>query len=624
MLVRFNDVSKSFGVLDLFHDVSFELQAGQKVGLIGPNGSGKTTLLRLFEIPDEADTGTVARRSGLRIGRLEQIPDLGDATVFEVAVESFAALATAEDKIAELEAAISNHPTDAALLEAYSTLQHEFEFRGGYTYRARTEAALFGVGFTRDLFSRQALSLSGGEKNRLALACLLLADVDLLLLDEPTNHLDIRAIEWLEHFLSDTGKAIVMVSHDRLFLDRVVSRILEIDGRRVTAYSGNYSAFLEQRKQRRALQEKEWRHQQEHIERTEDFIRRNLAGQKTKQAQSRRTQLQRMKRIERPATEDSGVRFQFDSSIRAGRYVMTARDLAIGYLDNRITEHLNLSVERGQRWALLGPNGSGKTTLLRTCIGRLAPLEGDLTWDERIEIGYYDQQLDDLSPSATVIEELRTIDSRATDGALRSFLAQFLFRGEDAFKDVGSLSGGEKSRLALAKIIYKGPPLLALDEPTNHLDIAAREALESALMEYPGTMIFVTHDRRLVERIATHILYIGDEGVCTFEHFDSFERWLGETIDGTPVETKSHQSAISPNTPTPQLSKNKREQVEHAVRTIESRIENDEEELRRIEQLFQGAPSGLDWNETNRRYSNIKDEIESLYEELSKHLRKLD
>lgn len=623
MLVRFNDVSRSFGVLDLFRNVSFELQPGQKVGLIGPNGSGKTTLLGLFEKPDDADTGTVARRPGLRIGRMEQIPDLGNATVFEVAVESFAALTSTETRIAELEAAISDRPTDADLLETYSRLQHEFEFHGGYTYRTRTEAALLGVGFIRDLFSRPAQSLSGGEKNRLALVRLLLADVDLLLLDEPTNHLDIRSIEWLEHFLSDTGKAIVLVSHDRFFLDRVVGRILEIDGGRVTAYSGNYSAFVEQRDERRATREREWQRQQAYIERTEDFIRRNLAGQKTKQAQSRRNRLERMERVERPATENSGVRFQFDTSIRTGRYVVTARDLAIGYAGNRITEKLNLSVERGHRWAFLGPNGSGKTTLLRTCTGLLPPLEGDLTWGERVEFGYYDQQLDDLSPSATVIEELRTVDSRATDGALRSFLAQFLFRGEDAFKNVGSLSGGEKSRLTLAKIIYSAPPLLALDEPTNHLDIPAREALEAALEVYPGTMIFVTHDRRLVERIATHILYIGDEGVRTFEHLDSFERWFSEKIVETPLVTESRKPAPR-NTSKPQMSKNQRERVEHAVRTIELQIKSDEHELHEIEGLFQGTPAGLDWDETNRRYAELKDGIESLYKELSEHLGRLE
>ena len=625
MLVRFNDVSKSFGPFQVLRNVTFDLRSGQKTGLIGPNGSGKTTLLGLIESPDDAQSGTVARTSGLRIGHLEQIPNLGTRTVFEAGVEPFAKLEQTERRIAELEDSITRRPDDVEMLNEYSELQHEFEFRGGYSFRARTEAALFGVGFSRQHLDRPVQSLSGGERNRLALARLLLADVDLLLLDEPTNHLDIRAIEWLEHFLRDTDKALIVVSHDRFFLDRVVNQILELDQGRVSNYPGNYSAYLVQRQERHAVAEKQWQRQQEWIERTEGFIRKNLAGQKTRQAQSRRNQLDRLERVERPAGNNPEVRFRFSTSVRTGRHVVTTHDLAIGYPGVRVADNLNLSVERGERWAFLGPNGSGKTTLLRSCIGRLPPVAGDLIWDERVEVGYYDQHLQDLDGSATVFEELRGVDSRATDGDLRSFLAQFLFRGEDVFKSVGSLSGGEKSRLTLAKIIYEAPPLLALDEPTNHLDIPAREALEEALLEYPGTILFVTHDRRLVERIATHILYIGDGGVRTFDRFDSFESWLGQKVDDSRPEAETKATAgRSPKPQRRELSKNRRDQIERTVREIEARIATGENAIREIERLFQEAPLELEWDETNRRYAELKTDIEALYTELAQHLQKLE
>jgi ATP-binding cassette subfamily F protein 3 len=625
MLVRFNDVSKSFGPFDVLRNVSFDIQPGQKTGLIGPNGSGKTTLLDLFSNPDDRDSGTISRSSDLRVGHLEQIPDLGSATVFETGLETFSELQDIEKGIAELEESIAGRPDDVELLHRYSELQHRFEFKGGYSYRARTEAALFGVGFTRDQLTRQSDSLSGGEQNRLALARLLLADVDLLLLDEPTNHLDIGAIEWLEHHLRDTDKALVLVSHDRFFLDRVANRILDLEHGRVGEYKGNYSAYLLQRAERRAVQEKEWLRQKKFIEQTEGFIQKNLAGQKTKQAQARRNQLERMERIERPTGSKPKVGFAFKTSVRTGRHVVTTRNLAIGYPDARIADSLNLNIERGERWAFCGPNGAGKTTLLRSCIGRLAPLDGDLIWDERVEIGYYDQQLQDLDPGSSVLEEMRSVDSRATDGDLRSFLARFLFRGEDISKRVESLSGGEKSRLTLAKIIYEAPPLLALDEPTNHLDIPSREALEEALLEYPGTMIFVTHDRRLVERIASHILYISPDGVRTFDRFDLFETWLGQKVDQATPEPESDSSVRSETSRSPDvLSKNRRGQIERAVRELESRISTDEEEVREIERVFQDAPVGMEWDETNRRYSELKTEIESLYDELAGRLDELD
>ena len=618
MLVRFHDVSKSYGSLDVLQNVCFEIHPGNKVGLIGANGAGKTTLLELLQSPDNADSGTVTTGSGIQIGRLDQLPDFGQSTVLDEALTGFEDLRKGERQLRDIEGAMAED-RNPELLTRYSKLQEEFEFRGGYSYRARTEGALFGVGFTRDQFDQPANLLSGGEQNRLALARLLLGEADLLLLDEPTNHLDIRSIEWLEGYLKGTNKSLLIVSHDRFFLDRIVDRVLELENGKIYSYTGNYSAYVSQRNQRLKHQEREWRRQQEWIKKTQDYIQRNIAGQKTRQAQSRRRALARIQPIAKPPSAGDRVRFRFMSSTKTGRYLLRARELRVGYPSLSVITNLSIDIERGQRWALVGPNGSGKTTLLRSLIGRLAPLSGELDWDLRLEVGYYDQQLEDLDPGAMVLDEIRSLDSRSSDGELRTFLAQFQFRGDDVFKEIASLSGGERSKLALARIIYASPPLLALDEPTNHLDIASREALEPALGAYPGTLLFITHDRRLVERIATHILYVEDKRVRLFDRFKAFEEWLEEDVAASPrkrAQGRSEEQNLK-KPPTPQLSKNRREQLEKEVQRLETKIGESENEIDTMESLFQESPKDLEWGSANQRYSELKVQVERLYQELA-------
>src|SRR5437667_392066 len=470
-----------------------------------------------------------------------------------------------------LEQVIAEAPARDAL-DRYSELQHEFELKGGYSYRARTEAALLGVGFSRKAFDQASRSLSGGEKNRLALAKLLLSHTELLLLDEPTNRRDIKSIEWLEKFLRETDKTLVIVSHDRFFLDRVAGRILEIAGTTIQDYRGNYSYYLKERAERLGRQQKQWELQSEWIERQQEYIRRNIAGQKTKQAQSRRKLLARVKPLEKPKSTSAKVKFRFLPVERSGRYVLAARNLSVGYEGRPLLHSIQFEVQRGERWAILGSNGSGKTTLLRTLIGARSPLEGELEWSQSLDTGYYDQQLQDLRLDAAVLDEIRELDPRATDGELRSFLAQFLFSDEDVFKIVANLSGGEKSRLMLARIIYANPQLLALDEPTNHLDIASREALETALIEYPGTILFVTHDRYLVQKIATHLIYIEDGRAYTFDRLSAFEEWLEtESIDQHHPPLRGGLSQGERREPA-KLSKNRREQLEKEVAQVEKRI----------------------------------------------------
>jgi ATP-binding cassette subfamily F protein 3 len=621
VIVQFNGVSKAFGSQNVLRDVTFQINANERVGLIGANGAGKTTLLKIITGVHDADSGTVTRKSGLQIGTLDQIPDFHEQTsVLEEALRSSDYLRGVEVEMRELEHQISSDAR-ADILDRYSHLQHEFELKGGYSYRARTEAALLGVGFSKQALDRPSRQLSGGEKNRLALSKLLLSDAELLLLDEPTNHLDIRSIEWLEQFLKETDKTVIVVSHDRFFLDRVANRIIEVINGQTEDYRGNYSEYLKQRTERLARREKEWQLQREWIENQEDYIRRNIAGQKTKQAQSRRKLLARVRPLEKPQSAPAAVKFRFMPAERSGRYVLSARNLAIGYHEQPLVEHIQFEVQRGERWAILGGNGSGKTTLLRTLMGSRSPLSGELDWNESLDVGYYDQQLQDLDPRMSVLDEIRELDLTASDGELRSYLAQFLFSGEDVFKNVNQLSGGEKSRLTLARIIYVVPQLLALDEPTNHLDIAAREALESALLEYPGTILFVTHDRYLVQKIATHLMYIEQGAARVFDRLSAFEEWLVRGDTATPVSSRvatepttgENKSAAPKNT----LSKNKREQIEREIAQLEKQIADTEAEITDLELYFQNPTTARDWETTHRRYAELKANLDGLYDELA-------
>lgn len=625
MIVQLNGVSKSFGSQDVLRDVSFQINPSEKVGLIGANGAGKTTLLKLIGGVYEPDSGALTRKSSLETGTLDQIPDFHEGTsVLEEGLRASEYLVRIEKELRDLEQSIATG-TETAVLDRYSHLQHEFELKGGYSYTARTEAALQGVGFSKDALIRPSRNLSGGEKNRLALAKLLLSNAELLLLDEPTNHLDIRSIEWLEKFLNETDKTVIVVSHDRFFLDRVANRIIEVSSGRIQDFRGNYSEYLKERAERLERQQREWQLQKEWIDKQEDYIRRNIAGQKTKQAQSRRKLLARVKPIEKPKAASEKVTFRFMPVERTSRFILTTRSLAVGYEERPLVRGIGFEVQRGERWAILGPNGSGKTTLLRTLVGARSPVEGELEWSEALEVGYYDQQLQDLDPQLSVLDEIRELDSTASDGELRSYVAQFLFSGDDVFKKVASLSGGEKSRLTLARIIYAAPQLLALDEPTNHLDIASREALENALAEYPGTILFVTHDRYLVQKIATHLMYIEGGRAHVFDRMSAFEEWLNEE---TPAENGNgpgdassrpslHTRETSPSSGPPALSKNKREQLEREAGHLEKKIASVEAEIAELELSFQNPATGTDWETTHKRYADLKLSLERLYQDLA-------
>jgi ATP-binding cassette subfamily F protein 3 len=521
MLFRLSDVHKSYGTQDVLRGASFQINPGEHAGLVGRNGAGKTTLFRLVTGEESPDRGDVVRMRQLKLGLLEQHVDFEPgATVHESALAAFGHLQQIEHEMRALEHRMGEATDDLdAILERYSDLQHQFEREGGFEYSARAEAILIGLGFAREDWQLEVDKLSGGQKNRLGMARLLLAEPDVLLLDEPTNHLDVNGVEWLEEFLSGYRSAYVIISHDRYFLDRTCRRIIEVEAGKAVSYNGNYSAFLVEREERREAQRRAYENQQQLIAKTEEFIRKNLAGQKTKQAKSRRTMLARMDRIDAVRADAPQGNFQLKGVERTGNQTLVVKDLAVGYPGKLLASDITFTLMRGEALGVIGPNGSGKTTFVKTVLGKLPPLAGESRWGTKVQIGYYAQQLDDLDARNEIIQELRRVaPSTVTAGELRNFLAQFLFFGDDVYKKVIDLSGGEKGRLALAKLIYSRVNVLVLDEPTNHLDIPSREALEEALDSYDGTIITISHDRYFLDRIATQILALDGRGSA--EHYD--------------------------------------------------------------------------------------------------------
>lgn len=521
MLFRLSDVYKAYATHDILRGVSLQINPGEHVGLVGRNGAGKTTIFRLVSGEESPDRGDVVRARGVRLGLLAQhVHFEPGTTVHESALAAFGRLQQIEHEMHELEHRMAEVGADLEkVLERYSDLQHEFEREGGFEYAAKAEAILQGLGFEREHWSLETEKLSGGQQNRLGLARLLLAEPDVLLLDEPTNHLDVTAVEWLEEFLQTYASAYVIISHDRYFLDRACRRIVELENGRASSYTGNYSAYLVEREERREAQQRAYENQRQLIEKTEEFIRRNLAGQKTKQAKSRRTMLAKLERVEAVRADRSSGDFRLQSIERTGNHVLMVNEAAIGYPDKLLARDISFILRRGECLGIIGPNGSGKTTFLKTILKKTPALGGEIQWGTKVQIGYYAQQLDDLDDRNEIIMELRRVaPSTATAGELRSFLARFLFTGDDVYKKVGDLSGGEKGRLALAKLIYSRVNVLVLDEPTNHLDIPSREALEEALDAYEGTILTISHDRYFLDRVATQMLALDGQGVA--EHYD--------------------------------------------------------------------------------------------------------
>ena len=626
MLFRLSDAEKSYGGNEILKGVSFQVNPSEKVGLVGRNGAGKTTVFRLITGQEAADAGEVIKINGLTIGLLDQHVDFeANETVHTAALSAFKEIHDIEAEMRALEKTMETDHSDE-ILHRYSDLQTAFEHADGFTYAARAEAVLLGLGFPAETWTLDTRTLSGGQKNRLGMARLLLSSADLLLLDEPTNHLDVDAVEWLEEFLQSYDKTYVVISHDRYFLDRITNRIIEIDRGIAVTYKGNYSHYLTERELRREQQQREYENQQALINKTQEFIRRNLEGQKTKQAKSRRTLLARMDRIEAVSSEKTGGNFGLRQVERTGNNVLTIEDLTIGYDKKVLAQKLNFSLHRGDALGIIGGNGTGKTTLLKTILGKIRELDGKMHWGTKTNIGYYSQNLEDLEPRNEVIQELRRVAPSADNGTLRGFLAKFLFSGEDVFKTVSTLSGGEKGRLALAKLIYSQKNVLVLDEPTNHLDIPSRESLENALEEYDGTIITVSHDRFFLDKIANQMLSFEKDGsVTSFDgNYTEYHDWKlsgkESGLVGKPrisAAVGSEPRAVATGFPN-SLSKNQREKIEKRIADIEAEIPVLEEDLAKLSAKIGSPEVVADYaklQKVTKAFKEKEKQVQKLYEE---------
>jgi ATP-binding cassette subfamily F protein 3 len=578
MLFRLEDVNKSYGAHDVLRGVTLQVNPGERVGLVGRNGVGKTTIFRLLTRREEADSGEVILLRGLRVGLLEQQPTFSGArSIRDEALAVFAAMREMEAEMTRLEHEMGEREGASLdeVMHEYSDLRHRYEIEGGFTYQSRAESVLIGLGFKSGELNQPADQLSGGQKARLALTKLLLSEPDVLLLDEPTNHLDVNAVEWLEDFLGEYKRAFVIISHDRFLLDRTATRIIEVEAGRANSYAGNYTAYVRQREERRLVQQREYEQQQELITRTEEFIRRNIAGQKTKQAKSRRKMLEKMERVE-SVRDERTASFGIKGVARAGDNVLAVSELAVGYGQKALARDIAFLLRRGERLGIIGPNGTGKTTFLKTLLGDLEPLTGGFTWGANVQLEYFDQELESLDLSSTVIEEIAVAAPRATPNELRGYLARFLFTGDDIFKPVAGLSGGEKSRLALAKLIYSQANVLVLDEPTNHLDIPAREALEQALVEYPGTIITVSHDRYFLDKLATEILHFengrADYHTGSYSDFYATHHRKPQAADEPPKPRAAKASPKPRINPQLKPRRRKAEEIEADIATVEARL----------------------------------------------------
>ncbi len=512
-----SNLTRAYGDTTVLAGVSFGVEPGEKLGLVGRNGVGKTTVLRLLAGLDHADGGAVSLRPGARAGYLAQIPDVSDGhTLWEEAAAAFAGLRQVEQRLADAEALMASpevHGDDAKLasaLEEYGRLRDRFETTGGFTYEAEIRRTLAGLGFEEEQFEQPLASMSGGQRSRAALARLLLSGPDMLLLDEPTNHLDLDALEWLQGFLAQSRGALLLVSHDRYLLDAVTTRTLELEDGRIEDYPGNYSYYAAERVARRARQQELFERQQEEVEGLKDYIRRNHAsgGQNARQAKSREKRLAKIQPIAAPKHART-LSFRLDAPRRGPQLVLRARNLTKRFDEREVLRQVSFEIRRGEKVGMIGPNGTGKTTILRIAAGLEPATSGTVELGPGVRLGYFAQHAEEaLDLDRTVLDEV--LGSRPlSPEQVRTLLGRFLFSGETAYKRIGQLSGGERRRVALAKLVLDRPDVLLLDEPTTHLDLPSLEALEGALRAFPGAMLLVSHDRYLLDHVASRLLVLG-------------------------------------------------------------------------------------------------------------------
>ena len=538
-------IAKSFGVHDIFKDVSFMVEKGEHIGLVGVNGSGKTTLLHCLLEPSYIDSGSIRFEHGISVGYVQQgFTDI-KGTIWEFMLQSCPEILCLREELQRLEAEVSTAADDVleTIMEEYTRVTKRYEYLDGYHYENRIKRVLIGLGYTEDWWEQDAVTLSGGQKTRLMLAAALVRNPDFLILDEPTNHLDIVMTQWLEAYLREFKGGLLVVSHDRAFLDNVAVRILEMEAGRLQSFKGNYSRYLEQKAIQTATLEAAYAAQQDYIARTEAYIRRFKAGIKSKMARGRQSQLNRLERMDAPVKNEE-FELRLPPATECADRVLIMEDLSIGYGEKVLAQGINITLRRGEKAALLGANGTGKTTLLKTILGEVQPLKGKAKIGNRVQIGYFSQSYERLNPKQTLLENF-VMEYGFTEERTRSMLGGMLFHGDDVFKEIGTLSGGQKARLVLLKLVLDGANCLVLDEPTNHLDIMAREAVEAALTAFDGTVLVVSHDRYFINEVADRIWEIEDGQLKDYK--GNYDFYLAEKQKAAAAAAETMAATVQEN-----------------------------------------------------------------------------
>ncbi|GIN88910.1 multidrug ABC transporter ATP-binding protein [Heyndrickxia sporothermodurans] len=591
ILLQVQQLTKHFGAELILSNIKLEIQTKDRIALVGRNGAGKSTLLKIISGQMSLDSGDIIKPKNVSIGYLAQNTGLESSlSIWDEMLTVFNDLRKMEFELRDMEQKIAdpnfyeNPILYQKILSEYDQLQIRFKDSGGYQYEADIRSVLHGLRFNDFDYSTLIETLSGGQKTRLALAKLLLTKPDILILDEPTNHLDIDTLSWLEQYLQGYNGAVLIVSHDRYFLDKVVNQVYELSRHAIQKFYGNYSQYLAQKAEQYERDFKQYEKQQEEVAKLQDFIQRNLArASTTKRAQSRRKQLEKMTIMERPLGDEKSANFNFDIERQSGNEVLQLVDGSIGYEDHVIAENINLSIKKGDSVALVGPNGVGKSTLLKSIIKKLKLVTGNINYGSNVMIGYYDQEQAELSSNKTVLNELWDDYPLKDEKEIRTVLGNFLFSGDDVLKTVSSLSGGEKARLALSKLLLQKANFLILDEPTNHLDLDSKEVLENALIDYPGTILFVSHDRYFINRLATKVIELSKSGTTEFlGDYDYYIEKQLEMIELKKLENKVHEARVDTPTTTKQAYQLDKE-AKKLERQRKRRIEEIEEVLHQLE-----------------------------------------
>ena len=600
-ILTLEKVTKSFGSRTLFKEVSFHIEEKDRVGFVGANGTGKTTLFKVLTGKEEYDGGLIAKAGGLTIGTMEQhVPEDSVQTARDWVLQAFGLLLSLEEQMELVQKALDLGQAHEELLLKQQTLREQYEREGGLFFRSRVEAALTGLGFTGEQKELPLSALSGGQRSKLGLARLLVAPASLLLLDEPTNHLDLAAIEWLEEFLSSYDGAFIVISHDRYFLDRVTTKTLELEHRRVKVYNGGYSAYLDFKKEQREIEQKHYEEQLKEIHRLEDVVtemKRWNREKSIKRAESKEKVIEKLtEQLEKPESESKTIHFSFVANHTGPNEVLDVDNASMSFGETTLYNRVNFGLRRGERVFLIGANGCGKTTLFRQLMGEYHGV-GTIEYGPGVTVGYYDQTGATLHPHKTVLNEVWDEFPQLDETKVRCSLAAFLFKGEDVFKLVETCSGGERARISLLKTMLRGDNLLLLDEPTNHLDIGSREALEEALCGYNGTLFMVSHDRYFINKLADRVLFMTPDGLETFQ--GGYDHFLQKVKQATPTETLKKETVGAGGQA--YKDRKKKESDLRKLKTLVGRLESQvfelEEEINSIKQQLESPEVACDYKQ---------------------------